>query len=345
MAKLKERSDGRRVKTLTDENGKRLFFYGKTEREIDKKILAYHAKERVGATFAEVADVWWGEAYERLAAQSVRTYRRAKDRAVECFGDKPIKEILPKDVMAFLKRVAAQGYAQRTVANQKMVLKLIFDEGIRENYIFFNPCSSVSLPKNLKKTRRTAATHEDEQTVLSSADVWLFPYIALLTGLRKGEILALTWSDVDFENGVISVTKSVYHEGDRAYIKEPKTRSGRRSVPLLLPLKEKFAIIADRNPAHYIISDTGEKPLSNRRFLTLMKQYREVTGVTATAHQLRHSFATFAFESGIQAKSIQEILGHAQISTTLDIYTDFRQSAFDAAADILNKKLKKKGMV
>ncbi len=341
MPKIKKRADGRLVKTLTDENGKRIFFYGKTEREINKKILSYHSREEQGSLFAEISDAWWDEAEPALAFQSVRTYRQAKRRADAYFGEKPIRTILPKDVIRFLAKVAEQGYAQKTVTNQRMVLSLIFSYAVKENAVSINPCASVRIPKNLSKTKRTSASLDDENIIRTSADVWLFPFFALMTGMRKGEILALTWGDIDFENNTIHVTKSVYHEGDRALIKEPKTKSGTRTVPLLAPLKEKLLQIENRSSSLYIFSDTGEAPLSNRRFLTLTKHFKEATGTTATAHQLRHSFATFAFECGIPAKSIQEILGHSQVSTTLDIYTDFRQAAFDGVVEILNGKMKK----
>ena len=154
--------------------------------------------------------------------------------------------------------------------------------------------------------------------------------------MRKGEILALTWKDIDFDKNLIRVTKSVYHQGDKPYIKLPKTKESVRVVPLLLPLKEKLLPIQGR-ANDFIISDDGNTPLTNRRYQTLYKQYRENTGIECTAHQLRHSFATIAIENGVPMKSVQEILGHQQISTTLDIYTDFREVAINEAKISLEK--------
>ena len=340
MTKLKKRADGRLVKTVTTANGKRLFFYGKSEREINRKILEYRDKEEKGKTFLEVSNDWWEEAEERLAVQSIQTYKKAKSRADDYFKDTPIKDITPKDVSGFLSFVAAYGYAKRTVAKQKVILGLIFSHGIEKEALTFNPCASVRLPKGLPKVKRESATLEDEKKVRESADVWLFPFFALMTGMRKGELLALTWRDVDFENNIIHVTKSVYYDGNQAFLKEPKTKSGVRTVPLLEPLKEKLMSIERRAPGDFIFSHDGKRLLTARRFLTLEKHFKEATGVQATAHQLRHSYATIAFEAGIPAKAVQEILGHSQVSTTLNIYTDFRQASFEQVSDALNKQMK-----
>ena len=337
MPKSNKRADGRLVKTMTDpRTKKRVYFYGKTEREINRKIMEYSRRIDSGRTFLEVSEEWWEEASPSLAYQSQKAYKPAKKRAEIHFGDIPIKDIKPRDITAFLRILANQDYAQKTIANQRLVINLICEHAIREGDIEMNPCASAKAPKDTKKTSRTAASATDEEIIKKSSDVWLFPFIAIMTGMRKGEILALQWKDIDFENNIIMVTKSVYHEGDRPLIKSPKTEAGNRIVPLLQPLKEKLQAIKNKSPDHFIISDTGERPLSNRRYTTEYTRFKDETGIGCTAHQLRHSFATIAFECGVPVKSVQEILGHKQLSTTMDLYTDFRKKSFDDAASSLN---------
>lgn len=337
---MKRREDGRMVKSITDpRTGKRLYFYGKSEREVNRKILEFTAESTRTRTFNEIVDEWWTEAKSSLAYQSIKSYKPAVERAKAEFGDMMISDIHPKNITLFLRRLSKDGMALRTLANQRSVINMAFNHAVLENYIEVNPCTAVQLPKASKKATRTAASTTDEEIVKATYDVWLFPYIALMTGMRKGEILALQWKDIDFDENLISVTKSVYHEGDRPYIKEPKTKAGCRSVPLLRPLKDVLINIKQDSPETYIISDDGIKPLTNRRFITLMKHYKEETGAECTAHQLRHSFATIAFECGVPIKSVQEILGHKQLSTTMDIYTDFRAKSMTEAADILNAKI------
>ena len=325
----------RLVKTVTDpRTKKRVYFYGKTVKEINRKMLEYSRNAEIGRSFSCLADEWWEEAEPRLAYQSQKSYIPAMRRAVERFGDIPVKDIKPRDINSFLQALAKEGYAQKTVSNQRLVLNLIFDRAVIENDIEYNPCASVPVPKDTKRTARKAADTSDEDIIKKTYEVWIFPYIALMTGMRKGEILALTWGDINFDEGYISVTKSVYHEGDRPKIKTPKTDAGTRIVPLLEPLKRVLEPLRS-DDGKYIVSDTGDAPLTNRRYITLMKHYREVTGVNCTAHQLRHSFATIAFECGIPVKSVQEVLGHKQLSTTMDIYTEFRKSSLDAFKNMM----------
>ena len=333
---MKKRADGRYVKVITDsKTNKRVSFYGKTIREVNQKILEYEIKQERGRTFAEVADEWWEDTEPRLASQSMSAYRPALRFALEKFGSRCIKDITPKDISRYMRDLASQGYAAKTISNRRIVVNKIFDHAIIEGDVMYNPCASISLPKNLSKNHRSAASTTDEKKIKTTDNAWLFPKIAIYTGLRKGEILALQWQDIDFDKDIIYVTKSVAHDGDKPYDKTPKTEAGCRIVPLLLPLKK---ILINYNKKHldYIISDTGKSPLTKRRFETLYRHYQGDVGITATAHQLRHSFATVAIENGVDIKSVSEILGHRQISTTLDIYTEFRNAALERSRKALN---------
>lgn len=331
---MKKRSDGRFRKSITDSNGKRIYFYGASEREINKKIFDYEKKLLSGRTFSEVANEWWDDAEPRLASQSMSAYKPSLRSALEEFGPLPIKDITPKDIARYMRNLAAQDYSQKTISNRRIVINKIFNHAILEGDIQYNPCTAIPLPKGLPKEQRSAASLSDEEKIKSSDHPWLFPLIAIYSGLRKGEILALEWTDIDFDNDIIYVTKSVAHNGVNPYIKTPKTEAGKRLVPLLLPLKER--LLKEKRKHGYIISLTGESPLTKSAFDGIYERYQKDVGITATAHQLRHSFATVAIENGVDIKSVSEILGHKQISTTLDIYTDFRKVALERSRSALN---------
>lgn len=338
---MRKRADGYYVKTVTVTTASgekvRKSFYGKSEREINRKMTDFKEIAERGRTFREVARDWWEEAEPALAVQSVHGYKCGLDRALEEFGERPIKDIQTRDIGRYLMRLADKGFARKTVSNHKIVCSSIFKYAVMQGDVLINPCSDAPLPRGLKATPRTAAPSTDEEKIKAAPDKWIFPYIALYTGMRRGEILALQWKDIDFENNVIHVTKAVYNDNERPGIKEPKTEAGIRVVPLLKPLKEVLLkkLPADEND--YIVSLDGKSLITKKQFTTLYGRYQREVGITCTAHQLRHSFATIAFECGVPVKSVQEILGHNQISTTMDLYTDFRKGALKAAEDLLNK--------
>lgn len=338
MARLQKRADGRYQRSITDKNGKRVYFYGTSERELNRKILAYQEAQTRCKTFEELADLWWGEAYEQLASQTVKGYKPAMARAIEEFGNDPIDVIQPKDIQQFYKEMALQGFSSKTIANHRIVLNQIFNFAILEGEIQYNPCVSVKIPKATKKQPREAASTTDEDKILQSDHEWLFPLFALLTGLRKGEILALQWRDIDFESNVIHVTKSIEHIGEEPRVKTPKTESGTRIVPLLSVLKERIEPYKGR-PNQFIFSEDGGKtPLRNKRYQKLFTDYCKEVGISCTAHQLRHSYATIAVEEDVNPKDLQNALGHADITTTMNIYAEARKKSVEKVAEKLNSR-------
>ncbi len=340
-----ERSDGRLVRTITDpRTGKRKYFYGKTEREINKKIMEYTSKIEKGRSFSEVADEWLPIALEGLSPNTLHGYKVPAKRAKEYFGDTPIRDITARDVQTFISAFAGKGeaaMAQKTVINQLMIVGLIFKHGIVEGDCDNNPAASVTIPKGLKATKRTSADRSDEEIIKSNPDLWLFPFFILYTGLRLGEALALTGEDIDLKNRTITVSKSAYFESNKTLIKDPKTEAGKRIVPILEPLVPYMPKLK-KNEYLFHLAQDKERPITYSQYSKRLNRYKKETGTTFTAHQLRHSFATILYECGIDAKTAQHLLGHAQISTTLDIYTDFRKKAEQEAIKKLNEQLSSK---
>jgi integrase len=339
-AKYHRRTDGLLETTRTDpRTGKRIHFYGHTDREIDAQILEYSAARERGRLFSEVAEEWRDQHFPTLAHNTLRGYRPAYERAVEHFGSEPIRKIRPQDVKAFIHEFARGGRAKKTVTTQLQMVSMICAYGVESGDLDFSPCDHISVPKNLPKQHRDAASPEDEAKVKQSAEVWLLPYLILYTGLRKGEALALTQDDFDFKAKTIHVCKSVYHDGNAPKIKTPKTQAGTRTVPILDPLLKKLP----RRWSGYLFStDGGKTPLTEMQYQKLWREYAQSTGITATAHQLRHSFATMLYECGIEVKDAQDLLGHSTAAMTQDIYTHLRDTRKAETAKTLNQKLKER---
>lgn len=320
-------------------NGKRKAFRGKTDAEVERKMLAYREELARGQTFAQVADRWEREHFEEVAPNTLRAYRPALRRAVEQFGEQPIRSIKPPDIKTFIVDFAQQDMAKKTVTTQLQICNMIFSYAVEHGECESNPCACITIPKGLKKIYRDAASQQDEEIVKRTPHIWLLPYFILYTGVRKGEALAIQGRDIDRKAMVIHITKSVYHDGGRPKIKSPKTHAGIRDVPLLAPLLPHLPKGLD--PDEYLFSEDGGKtPLSESQYTILWRKYAKSTGVTCSAHRLRHSFATLIFECGLEVKDCQDILGHSTAAMTQDVYTHLRDSRRAETAKLLNEKLK-----
>lgn len=331
---MKKRADGRYRKVV---DGKA--FYGDSEREVYKKILEYTEKKERGCTFGEIADKWWTDVYDNLASQTLRGYKPAYARALSELGDTYVKDITPRDMSAIFKRMAIEGYSKKTISNQRIIYNQILDYAVVNGDIQFNPCASVKLPTTAKKsTVIKPASNEDEHKILTSDYKWAFPIFALLSGLRKQEILALQWKDIDFDENIISVTKAVEHVGQTPHIKSTKTESGVREVPLLNILKDRL-LSEKGDPDAYIFSQSGGKtPLTENQFERAYKKYCAEVGITCSSRQLRHSYATVAVEEDIAPKDLQNALGHADITTTMNVYAAARKKSIEKVANKLNSR-------
>lgn len=331
---MKKRADGRYRKVV---DGKT--FYGDSERELYKKILEYTEKKEHGSYFSEIADKWWTDVYDSLASQTLRGYKPAYERALGELGDAYVKDITPGDISAIFKRMALQGFTKKTISNQRIIYNQIFDYAVVAGEIQFNPCASAKIPNNAKKsTVIKPASTQDEGRILSSDNEWMFPLFALLSGLRKQEILALQWKDIDFDENIISVTKAIEHVGQKPRIKSTKTESGVREVPLLDILKNRL-LNKQGCPDSYIFSqNNGKSPLTENQFERAYKKYCSEVGISCSSRQLRHSYATVAVEEDIAPKDLQNALGHADITTTMNVYAAARKKSIEKVANKLNSR-------
>ena len=320
--------------------GKRKHFAAKTKRDLLMKLAAFDMTASESLTFEEVADAWHEEHWEQLQYGSYRTYAPAFRRAVEHFGSRKMEDIKPKDVQLWLKKLG-ETYAYKTVANHKTIVSQIYDYAIL-NYgaEAYNPCDRVKVPSGLKKGTREALTPDELQAVLSTTkDEFQLGFLILHTGCRLGEANALKMSDVDMEKDQITISRSTSWRSNQPFEKVPKTDAGIRVVPLLPKLKERLLEL-NLKRSDYIVSQ-GPEPLTlsaiTRRWESWCRSHglaeeipREATPgnkhitvwkPTIERHQIRHEYATILYESGMDPKQAQQLLGHAQISTTMDIYT------------------------
>ena len=295
-------------------------------------------------TFEAAAEAWEKKHWERIGSKTAETYEAPLRRIKDQFSGMDAVEVTAPGIQAFLADLGKKGFARRSVQMHRDILNMIFDNAIVEGQMAFNPCSAVSLPRNLPVKKRELPDDAAIAAVKSGVDkpFGLFALVCLYAGLRRGEALALRYEDVDRPRGVIRVTRAVEFVGNNPHIKAPKTEAGCRIVPLLDPLAQ--AIPATGAGLIFCREDGGL--LTKTQYRKRWLRYCEAIGYEITAHQLRHGFATILYEAGVADKDAQELLGHSSIAVTRDVYTHIRQSQRDATVKKLNtylKKGKKKG--
>lgn len=319
-----KRKDGRWQETVQLPGmSKPKYFYGATKAEIKKKISAWELQQELKSGFASVAEEWWDVHSPKLAYNTLKPYAPALKRAQEHFGDTPINTIKPIDISRMIKQFARKGYAQKTVKTQLMVLNQVCAFAVERGYCDANAARDIKIPDGLAKKKVASSSSEDIARVKASVNCTfgLFAYMALYTGLRCGELLALTWEDIDLEKRLIHVTKSIYHDNNKPVVKTPKTETSVGAVPILDALLPVLQRAKKRGP---IFPDGDGGYLTQGHYKKKWSLYKEESGVAATPHQFRHAYATMLFEAGIPAEKAQILLRHAQISTTMDIYRDIR---------------------
>lgn len=340
------------------------YFYGKTQKEVRRKMAEWSQAEEEAKTkavlFETVADEWLNFKIEvdKVGWNTEHGYMPSLREAKDWFSGRNIGDIYADEIMDFLKSVAAKGLGFSAVSKRKNVMNGIFDYAILKRMIKYNPARSAKLPGNLPKGTREPP--EDEQmdkvrAAFGGEGFGLFPLLQAFTGMRRAELLALRWEDFDWEKNLISVKHSVEFINGIPRVKTPKTDAGEREISLLEQLKRRLP----RNKSGMIfkgkngymtaneyhrawkrwcisagLAEEKEQPEGKKKLRGLDK-WR----VTVTSHQLRHYYATILYEAGVGMKDMQDLLGHADIQTTLNVYTHIRKRQKKAATERLNQFL------
>jgi integrase len=317
-------------------DGKRVPFRGRTDAEVERKMIEYRAKQERGPLFSEVAEKWKEEHYPSLSPSTAKGYNASYKRAKDRFNTIPIKELTPADIDSLLQQMARQQYARKTVTNQLLVVNLICRFAMLEGAVRTNPCTAVSVPKGLKQTPRELPSDEALKIVKEGWDKpgGLLPYFILYTGCRRGEVMAITFKDIDRKKKVIRINKSVCWAGGEPFIKTPKTTAGNREIILL----DKLAAVLPLGIGDALLFPGPDgKIIRNATLRHRWDRWRKRTGLTLTPHQLRHGYATMLYEAGIPERDAMDLLGHSDIKLTHNIYTHIRKSRKEETAAKLNQ--------
>lgn len=330
---MTKRKDGRWQEAVTI-NGVRKYFYGKTKAEVNRKITAHKEKLGTGILYGDFLDIW--EPHTMLGKRPNTVIVKGVNikHARYYLGDIPIKNITPPMVRDAMEEFATT-HSVNSCGFFLSVLRESFAFAVSDGYINTNPAREIKVPDNARKTPpRKPLSREDVQRVLAGVDkpFGLFGLALLTTGLRKGELLALRYEDINRQDMTITVSKQLDTRGNAQRIVPPKTDASISTVPLLpilanaLPNRQKGIVFSSRlhGKDNYIGAD---------EFKRLWAEYCQAIGITATPHQFRHEYATALFEAGIPPEDIQILVRHGSLSTTMQTYVDIREAKIKSARE------------
>lgn len=316
-----KRQDGRYQEKLLI-NGKYRYFYGKTKAEVLKKIHSWEEEKEKGQFFNYIADLWWEEYEKQVEYNTTKGTKPAKERAKEYFYNRDSKSIEPHEIYSYLLSMS-KTYADKTIKTQLSVFNMIFTFAVAKGYISFNPARDISAPAGTgKKTVHCPMEEEIEKVKKAQkSKAKLFAYIAMCAGLRKGEILALNKSDINLKERRIKINKSVYHDNNKPFLKKTKSKKSEGYAPII---DELYPMLKSLKNGLLFPNEKGEL-MSETQYQKFWEDFQKEIGITFTAHQLRHYYATALFENDIPPEEMQVLLRHAQLSTTMDIYKELRE--------------------
>jgi integrase len=321
-----------------------------------------------GPTIAEAAQAWLdgaragqvrnrsGDPYKPSAIRAYEQNLRLRVRPV--FGERRIGQIKRAELQRFVDELVAAGHSPSTVQNTLLPLRAIYRRAVARGDVESNPTRGLEMPA-VRRDVRYVTSPEQAERLLAALDgedraLWA---TAVYAGLRRGELTALRWDDVDLAQGVIHVRRGWDHiEGEIA----PKSREGRRNVPVPAPLRDVLL-------EHRMTSDThvaGARVFRSQSWIASSleraakawgwKQQKRDGGhewvpsgtlkpplERITLHEGRHTYASFMIAAGVNAKALSQFMGHSSIKITFDLYGHLMPGSEREAAGMLDAFLER----
>lgn len=303
-------------------------------------------------TFAAVAELWAAQKQQFVKQSTMSAYALTlANYLVPHFGSHT--DITESDVQQFVITQLDRGLRQKTIKDQLIVLKMVYRFGCKQNAFTLHEWD-IHFPTEQNKHDISVFTVDQQRRLMRHLTenftfLNLGVLICLHTGLRIGEVCALRWEDIDVDNGILQVQRTleriyILSEGNKhteLQLSTPKTRNSQREIPLtkdLLRLLKPFRKVV--NPQFYVLTNSP-KPTEPRTYRNYYRHLLNSLNIPFIKfHGLRHSFATRCIESGCDSKTVSILLGHANISTTLNLYVHPNFDQKKRCIDTMLKRLR-----
>ena len=327
-----------------------------------------------GTTLDEFFDIWINEyKYKMICEDTKQGYKTVYRKHISpTLGKRALTEITALMIRALINNLDKRGYKYETKNRVRIMLLDMFDKALIDSYVIKNPVKGIKVIRKEEKEIRFLSKEEQIDFFECAAGTFYYNLfvVAVETGLRPGELYALTPEDIDFKKREIRVNKTLVYqkfegdEGKTYHLGPPKTKSSNRKVPIT-PRCE-VALQKQLKQRSVILNKHSVKPLEgfdNLLFLSTLgtplnaTTYCDAIGRIVdsinmmkdpleqmekfSGHCFRHTFATRCFEAKIQPKTIQAYLGHATLQMTMDLYThvtdEFKQDEIGKLEEEENK--------
>lgn len=362
---IKKRSDGRWEARLSLGDGTRKSFYGDTRQEVARQLAAAQRDRDKGLliirderqTLATYLTSWLDAIAPNLDARTVESHRQHVDlHIIPTLGNLRISKLTPQQVQDLYATKIASGLSTTTVRHIHATLHKALAAALRMGIIQRNVSDLVDPPR-MRKVEMTVLSRDESRRFLDATQGHMWESLfttAIFTGMRQGELLALHWHEVDLDAARLFVRFSLQHKSVTGewVIKGTKTRHGRRQIALTPQAVETLRAHRVRQNALRLklgeAWDDGDlvfcnnlgTPLFHSNVTGGLKKLLQRAGLPAIRfHDLRHTCATLLLSARVNPKVVSEMLGHASIAITLDIYShvlpDMQQDAAAALAALL----------
>lgn len=336
---------------------------GKTQREVAQKLKAATASIDAGTyiapskmTVGEWLDIWTRDYLGGVKPRTVDSYMTTVEKHLKpAFGATKLEALATHEIQHLYnslqkQRGNAPALSPKSIRNLNGVLHKALQQAVELGYIRFNPTDACKLPK----VERAEISPLDDEAIVAFLETikghkFEAVYtVTLFTGMREGEILGLTWDCVDFNKGVLNINKQLQKErrGNGSYhLVSPKNGKGRRITPapsVLEVLKVQWRRQAEWRlkagpmweDTNLVFTDELGHNLSAQTVYLHFKKLAAMAGFPdARFHDLRHSYAVAALQSGDDIKTVQENLGHHTAAFTLDVYGHVTEKMKQASAE------------
>lgn len=276
---------------------------------------------------------------------------------IPSIGEIPLNKLTQSDLQKFyadLKKNGRKskierygtGVSDRLVRSCHATCRTALQKAVDEKLISVNPAIGCKLPPK-KAQEMQVLTHEEMRRFLIQSkqdDFYELALLELATGMRRGEICALKWSDLDFETGELHIQRQAYHVDHDVVISEPKTKQSCRSIilpPSVLNVLRQYREAVDSEWMFPSPVKEGEPLNPNGVYRKMVKILDRAQCKRVRFHDLRHTFATTALEHGMDIKTLSAIIGHVSSATTLDIYSHITDDMQANAANKIEKRFAK----